>query len=132
MTKATNILAERLNVEPAIFKGCSSSELGIIVTLATLIWLPLSVLLAWALGAASMGLGLAGIAIVATVVITASVFQRLKRGRPHGYYQQQFIIGLATMGLRPSPFIRRDGSWTIGRSKPIGGGSGAALSLRDR
>ena len=118
MPKANNILADRLNVEPAIFKGCSSSELGVIVTLAVIVWLPLSVLLAWLLGAPSMGLGMAGIAIVLTVVITASVFQRIKRGRPNGYYQQRFIIGLSRLGLRRSPFVQRDGSWAIGRSQP--------------
>ena len=131
MADKRNILADRLNVEPAIFRGCSSSELGIIVTLAVLIWLPISVLLAWGLGAASMGLGIAGVAIVATVVITASIFQRLKRGRSHGYYQQRFIIGLSTLGLRLSPFIRRDGSWSIGRNKTIRRDPDAALSLRD-
>ncbi len=120
-----------MNVEPAIFRGCSSSELGIIVTLAAVIWLPLSVLLAWLLGAPSMGLGMAGIAIVGTVVITASMFQRLKRGRPDGYYQQQFIIGLAKLGLRRSPFICRNGSWAIGRSVTIARDHHAALSLRD-
>jgi len=31
MPSRDEILADRLNVEPAIFKGCSSSELGIIV-----------------------------------------------------------------------------------------------------
>ena len=117
MPNADHILAERLNVEPAIFKGCSSSELGVIVAVAIIVWLPLSVLLAWMLGAPSMGLGMAGIAIVLTVVITAAVFQRVKRGRPDGYYQQQFIIGLSKIGLRRSPFIRRDGSWAIGRSE---------------
>lgn len=129
MSNAKNILADRLNVEPAIFKGCSSSELGIIVTLAVIIWLPVSVLLAWGLGAASMGLGMAGIAIVGTVVITASVFQRLKRGRPDGYYQQQFTFGLSRLGLRRSPFICRNGSWAVGRSGTRG--PHATLSLRD-
>ncbi len=118
MRESNNILADRLNVEPAIFKGCSSSELGVIVTLAVIIWLPLSVLLAWLLGAPSMGLGMAGIAIVLTVVITASVFQRIKRGRPDGFYQQRFIIGLSKTGLRRSPFVQRNGSWAIGRSQP--------------
>ena len=131
MSKPKNILADRLNVEPAIFKGCSSSELGIIVTLAVIVWLPLSVLLAWAFGAPSMGLGLAGIAIVGTVVITASIFQRLKRGRPDGYYQQQFTFGLSKLGLRRSPFICRDGRWAIGRSHATLKGRYAALSLRD-
>lgn len=131
MSEGKNILADRLNVEPAIFRGCSSSELGIIVTLAAVIWLPLSLLLAWLLGALSMGFGIAGVAIVATVVVTASVFQRLKRGRPDGYYQQQFIIGLSKLGLRRSPFIGRNGSWAIGRSAAIARNHHAALSLRD-
>ena len=131
MSAARNILADRLNVEPAIFKGCSSSELGVIVALAVIIWLPLSVLLAWVLGAPSMGLGIAGMAIVLTVVITATVFQRVKRGRPDGYYQQQFIIGLSRLGLRRSPFIHRNGSWSIGRSQTNRTERHAALSLRD-
>ena len=117
MPDANNILADRLNVEPAIFKGCSSSELGVIVTLAIIICLPLSVLLAWGLGAPSMGLGIAAFTIVLTVAITAAVFQRVKRGRPDGYYQQQFIIALSRVGLRRSPFIRRNGSWGMGRSQ---------------
>ncbi len=131
MPDKRNILADRLNVEPSIFRGCTSSELGIIVTLAVLIWLPISVLLAWGLGAASMGLGIAGVAIVATVVISASIFQRLKRGRPHGYYQQRFIMGLSTLGLRSSPFINRNGYWAIGRNKSIKRDPHATLSLRD-
>ena len=49
MSNDHEILADRLNAEPAIFKGCSSSELGMIVGLAIVIWLPLSLLLAWLL-----------------------------------------------------------------------------------
>jgi conjugative transfer region protein (TIGR03750 family) len=131
MPDKRNILADRLNVEPAIFRGCTSSELGIIVTLAALIWLPISVLLAWGLGAASMGLGIAGACIVATVVICASLFQRFKRGRPHGYYQQRFIISLSTLGLRSSPFINHNGYWAVGRDNSIARDPHAALSLRD-
>lgn len=116
MSDDDNVLAERMNVEPPIFRGCSSSELGIIVGLAAAVWLPLSLLMAWTLGALSMGFGIAGIAIVATVVLTSGLFQRVKRGRPHGYYQQQLVIGLSRLGLRRSPFIRRDGDWSIGRS----------------
>ena len=40
MSNDHEILADRLNAEPAIFKGCSSSELGMIVGLAIVIWLP--------------------------------------------------------------------------------------------
>lgn len=121
-----DILANRLNAEPAIFKGCSSSELGMIVGVAALIWLPVSLLLAGLMGAVTMGFGIAGVGVVATVIVTAGLFQRLKRGRPEGYYQQRIAIRLDDIGLRRSPFIRRSGAWDIGRSLH------APLSLRDR
>ena len=126
MPDRDDILANRLNAEPAIFKGCSSSELGIIVGVAALIWLPVSLLLAGLMGAVTMGFGIAGVGVVATVIVTAGLFQRLKRGRPEGYYQQHIAIRLDDIGLRRSPFIRRSGAWDIGRSRR------ATLSLRDR
>jgi len=137
VTLSRDILADRLNTEPAIFRGCSSSELGVIVGVAALVWVPLSLVLAWILGAITMGLGLAGVGIVATVVVTATVFQRLKRGRPAGFYQQQWLIWLSDHGLRTSPFIRRSGFWSIGRTilrnetGPAKGRAHAPLSLRD-
>lgn len=119
-------LADRVNSEPVIFKGCTSSELGVIVGVATLVWLPLSLLIAGLLGAITMGFGLAGIAIVATVLVAAAIFQRLKRNRPDGYYQQRFVIALHDAGIRRSVLVRRDGVWDIGRSWD------GSLPLRDR
>ena len=119
-------MADRLNVEPAIFKGCSSSELGVIVGVAVLVWLPVSLLLAGLMGAVAMGFGLAGVGVVATVVVAATLFQRLKRNRPDGYYQQRFVIWLHDKGLRRSTLVRRSGSWDIGRT------GYAPLPLRDR
>jgi conjugative transfer region protein (TIGR03750 family) len=126
MPSRDDILANRLNAEPAIFKGCSSSELGMIVGVAALIWLPVSLLLAGLMGAVTMGFGIAGVGVVATVIVTAGLFQRLKRGRPEGYYQQRIAIRLDDIGLRRSPFTRRSGAWDIGRSRR------ATLPLRDR
>jgi len=126
MSDRHDILADRLNAEPAIFKGCSSSELGIIVGVAALVWLPVSLILAWLAGAVTMGFGIAGVGIVATVLLMASLFQRLKRNRPDGYYQQQIVLWLDDRGLRRSPFVRRSGAWDIGRS------AHATLPIRDR
>ena len=126
MTERHDILADRLNAEPAIFKGCSSSELGVIVGVAALVWLPVSLILAWLAGAVTMGFGIAGVGIVATVLLMASLFQRLKRNRPDGYYQQQIVLWLDDRGLRRSPFVRRSGAWDIGRS------AHATLPIRDR
>lgn len=112
---AQEILADRLNAEPVIFRGCSASELGVIVALAAAVWLPLSLLLAWFGGAVTMGFGIAGIGIVATVLGIASLFQRLKRNRPDGYYQQRYALWLDDKGLKRAPFINRSGTWDIGR-----------------
>ncbi len=116
MSNDHETLADRLNAEPAIFKGCSSSELGMIVGLAIVVWLPLSLLLAWLLGAITMGFGIAGVGVVATVVVMATLFQRIKRGRPEGYYQQWLRIRLHTMGLYRTPWVLSSGSWDIGRT----------------
>jgi conjugative transfer region protein (TIGR03750 family) len=126
MSHQQEILADRLNAEPVIFKGCSSSELGMIVGVSMLIWLPLSLMLAWLLGAITMGFGLAGVGVVSTVVVCATIFQRIKRGRPEGYYQQQIQIRLHDLGLRRSPWVRRSGAWDIGRT------THAAIPLGDR
>ena len=126
MSDRHDILAGRLNAEPAIFKGCSSSELGVIVVVAALVWLPVSLILAWLAGAVTMGFGIAGIGIVATVLLMASLFQRLKRNRPDGYYQQQVVLWLDDQGLKRSPFVSRSGAWDIGRS------AHATLPIRDR
>lgn len=116
MANDHDILADRLNAEPAIFRGCSSSELGLIVGLAVVVWLPLSLLLAWLLGAITMGFGFAGVGVVATVVVLATLFQRIKRGRPDGYYQQWLRIRLHTRGLYRAPWVLRSGAWDIGRT----------------
>ena len=117
MSNDHEILADRLNAEPAIFKGCSSSELGMIVGLAIVIWLPLSLLLAWLLGAITMGFGIAGVGVVASVVVMATVFQRIKRGRPDGYYQQWLRIRLQSTGLYRVPWVLSTGAWDVGRTQ---------------
>jgi len=109
--------ADRLNTEPLIFRGCSYSELTVIVVIAVIVWLPLSFVLAGLAGRLNMGLGLATLGVLATVYLLATWFQRLKRGRPFGYYQQRIVIFLHHTGLRPTPLIRRSGDWDIGRHR---------------
>ena len=111
-----DILPERLNGEPAIFKGCSSSELGMILLASVTVWLPVSVSLAAAAGAVTMGFGLAGVGIVASVSGLATVFQRLKRNRPDGYYQQRFLLWCQARGWRSTRLVIRSGVWDLGRT----------------
>lgn len=126
MSEPLDILADRLNAQPAIFKGCSSSELGVMAGVSVGVWLPLGLLLAGLMGAVTMGFGIAGVGTVGTVIALAGVFQRLKRNRPDGYYQQRLLLWLDERGLKRAPFVRRSDAWDIGRMHY------GSLSPRDR
>lgn len=106
---------DRLNGEPVIFRGCSSSELMAIAGVSAAAWLPLGIIAASIVGAPLMGVGAAAIAVLATVYVAATLLQRLKRGRPEGHYQHQIAILLESAGVRHSGFIRRSGTWDVGR-----------------
>jgi conjugative transfer region protein (TIGR03750 family) len=112
------LLAERLNSEPVIFRGCTSSELGLIAALAVAFWLPVSFTVAGLLGAFTLGMGSAALGVLATVALTASVLQRIKRGRPAGYHRQRLMLALHDAGLHRAPVVRRSGPWDIGRHTP--------------
>ena len=116
MSGPHEVLADRLNAEPAIFRGCSSSELGMMAGVAIVVWLPLGFLLAWLMRAATMGFGIAGVGVVGSVVILATLFQRIKRNRPEGYYQQWLRMRLHLLGLGRAPWVLRSGIWDIGRT----------------
>lgn len=110
-------LAERLNDEPVIFRGCSSSELLMLLGMAAAVWIPGGGFLGAALGGASMGLGLSAAGILGTVFVAATVLQRVKRGRPTGYYQQRIMLAMHRAGLRRLPVVMTSGSWDIGRHR---------------
>ncbi len=112
---STDILANRLNIEPVIFRGCSSSELGLILLGAVLFWVPTSFLIALLLGRVPMALGISGLGVLGSVFIGATVFQHVKRGRPDHYYQHCVIIWLHERGLKRSALIRQRGHWSLGR-----------------
>ncbi|MCK9608019.1 MAG: TIGR03750 family conjugal transfer protein [Methylomonas sp.] len=117
MDDSSDTLADRLNQEPVIFRGSTHSELGLILLLATLFWLPVSLLIAACLGAIAMGLGLAMVGVLLTIVFGSTLFQRIKRGRPDYYYQHRLMIVLQRIGLRNTRLILNNGHWDLGRTE---------------
>jgi conjugative transfer region protein (TIGR03750 family) len=107
--------ADRLNGEPPIFRGCSSSELVGLAVVSVAVWVPLGLVLGFLVGAPTLGVGFAGIAIIGSVFVSAGMLQRLKRGRPDRDYWHRLLLGLEALGLRSSGFIRREGTWDLGR-----------------
>lgn len=110
-------LAGRLNTEPVVFQGCTSSEIVTLLVAAAAFWLPLSLLVAAVVGYwLTVVLGVTILGVSVTMYFAPKRFQAIKRGRPDGYYQQRGILTLARLGVRPSVFITRSGLWGTGRS----------------
>ena len=114
--KHETLITERLNAEPAIFKGCSLSELTLMTIGSVVSWLPICLLVAALLGSVTMGFGIGGIMVVLSVIVASSIFRRLKANRPHGYYQLALHLWLARRGFVKSPFVTRTGVWDLGRT----------------
>jgi conjugative transfer region protein (TIGR03750 family) len=110
-----NLLADRVDTEPPIFRGCSSSELVAMLIISVAVWLPLSVLIALLVGRPAFFLGILAIGVLGTMFIAAGAFHRVKRNRPDHYYLHAFQRFLHERKWRTAPFIWRSGRWDIGR-----------------
>jgi len=111
-----DILADRVDVEPPIFKGCSSSELIALLLMAVAVWIPLSILISLMLGKVAFALGIIACGVIGTVFVGAGIFQRVKRNRPDHYYMHAIQRFLHVRKWRTGPFVWRSGIWDISRS----------------
>ena len=114
-TDRNELLPLRLNAEPSIFRGCSLSELMMLVTTGSAILVPASIIICGLFGYLMMGVGIGLLLIIGWVVVGATVLQKLKRGRPLGFYQLRLRLWLEDWHLRKSPFIRQSCVWDVGR-----------------
>lgn len=106
---------ERLNAEPAIFRGYTDSELIVAVVAATVLCFPVGVALGIVMGSVSMGLGIALLAALGMVAGGASLFQRWKRGRPDHWLHHKYRVVADRLGLIRAPFVRHRGVMSLGR-----------------
>jgi len=112
---ASGLLAERLNTEPPVSRGCSVIEILACLAGAVGLWLPLSGVLGWWQGAFQLGLAGGVIAIVLTMAVVPAILQRMKRDRPHGYYQHWFAVHCHDWRLWRCPYLLTSGRWDLGR-----------------
>lgn len=115
LSELDHILGSRMNAEPSILRGCSSTELMLVAGVATLIWVPVGIILAFVVG--PIVIGLAGACIVVTVYVGGGVFQKIKRGRPDGFYQHWVALKLHKLGLGGTSYIiPKEGMLRLGRT----------------
>lgn len=113
-----NLLADRVDVEPPIFRGCSSSELLAMLVASILTWLPTSIVLALLINRPAFALGILAVGVLGTMFFGAGLFYRVKRNRPDHYYVHSFKKILHTRKLHSARFIWRSGIWDVSRTGP--------------
>jgi conjugative transfer region protein (TIGR03750 family) len=111
-----DLLAERLNLEPAVFRGYTDTELVTAIVLAGLVCFPAGLVGGLAVGRSAVGIGLAMVATLGLVVLGASRFQEWKRGRPDFWLQQRAHLALAETSLVRTPLFRHRGALSLGRN----------------
>lgn len=112
----SEMLPTRLNKEPPVFRGCSISELIALTGISALILIPTCVVVLAMFGYAMMGVGIGMLATIGGVVVGATQLQKMKRGRPLGYYQLQIALMLDKSRIKKTGLILKSGFWSIGRN----------------
>lgn len=112
-----HLLGERLNAGPAVFRGCTASELIALVAIASGAWLPLGLIAGLLMGKLAIGMAFSIVALVGTLFVVPTLFQIIKRGKPDGHYQISWRVWAARCGLFfiRSDYILREGVWDTGR-----------------
>jgi conjugative transfer region protein (TIGR03750 family) len=110
------LLADRVDAEPPIFRGCSSSELLAMMVISITSWLPLSIIAALIVNRPAYFLGILAVGVLGTMYFGAGVFYRIKRNRPDHYYVHYVKKFMHTRKLRTAQFTWRSGIWDVDRT----------------
>ncbi len=115
-TEDERTVYERINNEPVIFRGLSSSELKLGLIVSIIVLLPICTLLGYWMDRVLVGIGSIGIFTMISIMYMGTFFQRIKRGRPDGFYQQRVALLLSRLGLKKLNVIKYSGRWSVGRT----------------
>lgn len=107
---------ERINNEPVIFRGLSSSELKIVLIVTVISLIPVCITIGYLLDRMLVGFGTIGVLTLLSVMYMGTIFQRIKRGRPNGFYQQRASLLLNGLGLKSGNIVKYSGRWSNGRT----------------
>lgn len=109
-------LTDRVNVEPPILRGITSTEAQVIGILSLVACVAAGLLVYAITGFWQLILLFSIFGPLMTVWISAGYLATIKRGRPDGYYGQAMRLWAIRHGLMRPRFTLHDGGWGLGRS----------------
>jgi conjugative transfer region protein (TIGR03750 family) len=114
------MILNHINNKMPIYKDCTFGEL-LILGGASLITMGItfSLISRLLLGYTWIGFALTILLLVPTIRLLTGRLQRVKFGKPYGYYQQLFIKRLSQFSflqsILPMAFVQREGKWSVRR-----------------
>ncbi|MBC7501845.1 MAG: TIGR03750 family conjugal transfer protein [Herminiimonas sp.] len=112
-------LTDRINAEPAILRGLSSTESLLAIGLSFAFWIPVSLTFSVLVGHLMVAVAVMGAGPIMTVWLMSGWFQKVKRDRPDYYYQHLIKKWMADKGPMKARFVSQSGLWELGRSLPV-------------
>ena len=110
-------IPDRLNQEPVVFRGLTNTELFQTLGFSFFGWCPICVLIASFFGMGILGIGVAVLMSMLTLMVVGARLQAIKRNLPDGQHVVIFKRWLQKKGIKNSGYCLYSGSWDIRRSK---------------
>jgi conjugative transfer region protein (TIGR03750 family) len=111
-------MTDRINAEPAILRGLSSTEAQLAIGVSLAAWTVFSVPFSFLIGYPQVSIIFIAAGTIGTVWMLSGWFQRVKRDRPDFYYQHMYKKWMTRAGLMRARFVTQSGIWELGRSVP--------------
>lgn len=112
------MILHEINHKMAIFRDCTLGEIMCVgVAVFFTLSITLSLMTKLLIGFASIGVLITIICIYPLTKLLLSKLQKLKYGKPYGYYQQLLVRNLLDKGLMKGLYITRIGRWSVRRMK---------------
>lgn len=109
-------LPDRLNGEPVVFRGLTTSEMFLLLKLGAVLWFPVGIVICAFFGIALIGVGVGAVLTLGTIVIGGNVMQRKKRGKPDNYHVRHLKCLAQDKRLSSYGFTRYTGPWSVART----------------
>ncbi len=113
------VIPSHVNDEVAVFRGCTTSEMIVMIVAASAFWVPVTIIVGLLSGQFFMVFGTSMLLILVTVFVLTVVLQAIKIGKPDGFYQHKASLALGRFGLRKSAHFDHDGPLAIDRTECI-------------
>jgi conjugative transfer region protein (TIGR03750 family) len=110
------MILHEINHKMAIYKDCTLGEMLLVGAMVFITeTISLSILTRLMFGYASVGMAFTFISFFHITQLLLNQLQKIKYGKPQGYYKQRIVKKLAELKLIRSLYITRLGKWSVRR-----------------